>query len=324
MKKYFKMFLLCIICVCLFTSCSKKQETTADGKRIYKIAIGYFGPDAATDLFLNKIKNELNNLGYKEGENLKLTLFHAGGEMANIPQQFQAADNAGNDLIIALTTPCLVSAATVCKKTKIVFTYVDDAVAAGVAKSSTDHLPILTGVQAFPPLQDNLQLMLDLIPELKTIATIYNAGEANSNKSVSVMKQLMQNAGLTLKEFTVSSTNEIAMASSAAVSSGAQAIWITGDNTVYQSFEGVIKPAKDKKLPVFINETEFLYRGAAATIGIVMDSIVKQTCIYADRIIKGEDPKNMPILNITASEVLFNNEVMSKLNLKIPEKYLKK
>ncbi len=324
MKNYVCTIMLIMLFVFLSSSCSKKHETTADGKRIYKIAIGYFGPDAGTDLFLKKCKDELNKLGYRENDNLKLSLFHAGGEMANIPQQFQAADNDGNDLIVALTTPCIASAATVVKKTKVVFAYVYDAVAAGVAKSLTDHLPNLTGIQSSPPLEKTLQLMRDLCPNLKTIATIYNAGEANSVKSIADMRKFMTKAGINLKEFTVASTNEIAQAAAAAMTSGATAIWITGDNTIYQSFEGVLKFANLRNIPVFINESEFLNRGATASVGIEMDNIVKTTCLYIDRVIKGENPQNMPILNVSVPKVEFNNSVMNKLNLKIPENYLNK
>lgn len=323
MNKLFVCLFLSIALV--FIACNKKvDEKTADGRKIYKIAVGYFGPDEATNLFLEKFKNEMEKLGFKEGDNLKVHYFHASGEMANIPQQFQAADNEGNDLIVALTTPCTAAAATVCKKTNIVFSFIYDAVAAGVAKSLTDHKPNMTGIQSLPPLEQTLALLKETMPNLTTIATIYNAGEANSVKAITDLKKMLPSYGITLKEFTIASTNEILNASKAAVNCGAQAIWITGDNTVYQSFEGVLKPAAEKKIPVFINDIEFLYKGATAAVGITLDDPVRATAEYVAKVLKGTNTKDLPIQNITIPKVEYNEKICKELNITIPERYRSK
>jgi ABC-type uncharacterized transport system substrate-binding protein len=324
MKKYFILFVFSIFCLSMFNSCSKKQETTKDGKKIYKVAIGYFGPDVSTNILIQDFINGMGELGYKEGDNLIIKKFHAGGEMANIPQQFQAADNDGNDLIVVLTTPCISAAATVVKKTKMVFVFVTDALAAGIGKSFTEHMPNLTGIQSFPPLDETISMMREFLPGLTTIATIYNPGEANSRVVIDSVRPIIKRYGLTLKEFNVSSTNDIAQSAQAASNSGAQVIWISGDNTVLQSFEGVLKLANAKNIPVFVDDIEFLKKGAIAAIGIRLDDIAKATAKYADRILKGENPKDIPIINVSNTDVEVNYSVAKKLNINIPAKFLNK
>jgi ABC-type uncharacterized transport system substrate-binding protein len=323
MKKFLFMALLAIVSLGLFNSCSKKQDSTKDGKKIYKIAIGYFGPDAGVDIVIKNFLDGMAALGYKEGDNLIITKFHAGGEMANIPQLFQKADNGGNDLIVAMTTPCIAGAATVVKKTKLIFVYVYDALAAGVGKTFQDHMPMLTGVQSFPPVEETISLIKESVPGITTLATVYNAGEANSKAVMEKARLIIQKNGITFKEFTVANTNDIAQSAIAAANSGAQAIWITGDNTVLQSFEGILKPANEKKIPVFINDTDFLERGAVAAIGIKWENIAKEAAKYADRVLKGENPKDMPIINITNTNIVVNKNILNKFNIKIPEKYMK-
>ena len=323
MKRILFFFVLSVISLGMINSCSKNQETTKDGKKMFKIAIGYFGPDAGAEIVIKNFLAGLNELGYKEGDNLKVKITHAGGEMANIPQMFQAADNDGNDLIVALSTPCIAGAANAVKKTKLLFVYVYDAIAAGVGKSFTDHMPLLTGVQSFPPIEETVSLIKESVPGITKLTTVYNAGEANSRKVMEVAGPILQKQGIELLKYTVTNTNDIAQSAQAASASGAQAIWITGDNTVLQSFEGVLKPANDRKLPVFINDIEFLDRGAVAAIGIEWANIAKEASKYADRVLKGENPKNIPIINITNSKVVINKEVAKKFNISIPEKYNK-
>lgn len=324
MKKFFLALIALVSIGLVFNSCNKKgDEKSADGKKVYKIAIGYFGPDAGVDIVIKNFVEGLAALGYKEGENLKITKFHAGGEISNIPQLFQAADNEGNDLIVPMSTPCIAGAASVVKKTKMVFVYVYDAIAAGVGTDFNNHLPKLTGVQSFPPVEETIAMIKESCPGVTTLATIYNNGEANSRKVMEVAKPMIAKAGLQFKEFTIANTNEIAQAAKSAANSGAQAIWITGDNTVLQSFEGVIKAANDKKIPVFINDIDFLERGAVAAIGIEWSNIAKEASKYADRVLKGEDPKTIPLLNITNTKVVVNKNIMSNFNVTIPEKYMK-
>ncbi len=323
MKKLLLIAMISMISLGLFSSCSKKQDATKDGKKVFKIAIGYFGPDPGTEIVIKNFLDGMAELGYKEGDNLIVKKFHAGGDMANIPQLFQAADNDGNDLIIPMTTPCIAGAAATVKKTKVVFVYVYDAIAAGVGTTFENHMPNLTGVQSFPPVEETINLIKESVSALTTIATVYNAGEANSRSVMVKARPIIQSKGIAFKEFTVTGTNDVAQSARAAAASGAQAIWITGDNTVLQSMEGILKAANEKNIPVFINDIDFLDRGAVAAIGIKWENIAREAAKYADRVLKGENPKNIPLINMTNTKVEVNKNVISKFNVKIPEKFLK-
>ena len=115
----------------------------------------------------------------------------------------------GVDLIVTLTTPCLTAACTVARNTHIAFTYCYDPVAAGAGKSFSEHLPNVTGVGSFPPVEATVNLIQKLVPGVKSVGTVYSSSEANSVKVISVAREIFQKRGISLQEVTAMNTNEV-------------------------------------------------------------------------------------------------------------------
>ena len=153
--------------------------------------------------------DELAALGFIEGENLNVRRVHAQAEMINIRPMLQNLDSLPLDAIVTFTTPVLQGAATAVKQHPVVFTYVTDPIAAGVGSSFDEHLPHLTGIGSMPPLKDTLRLTKRLIPNLKRIGTLYNSGEANSVKEITVFSELCSQNGIEVIALTAASSSEV-------------------------------------------------------------------------------------------------------------------
>ena len=83
-----------------------------------------------------------------------------------------------------MSTPVLTAAIKAVKKKPVVFTYVYDPIAAGAGKTPTDHLPNITGTGSFPPVDDTLVVIRELLPKVQAVGTLYNSSEANSRKVI--------------------------------------------------------------------------------------------------------------------------------------------
>jgi putative ABC transport system substrate-binding protein len=288
-----------------------------------KLAFASFGPDVGADLVMAGYIAGLKEAGFVEGKNLEITKYNAGGEMGNIPQMLKNADFKGFDVIVPLSTPCLTAALATVKNTKTVFCYVYDPVAAGAGKSFTDHAANITGVGSFPPLEETFDFIQKIAPNVKKIGTIYNTSEANSRKVIEVGKELLKKKGIELVEATVTNTSEIAQAAQMIVKKDVQVLWVTGDNTVLQGFPGVVKEAKNAKLPLVINDPEFVKDGALAAVGIGWFQAGVAGAKLALRVFKGEDPKNIPFENVAVKKITINSGVAKELGVKLPEDVLK-
>ena len=234
----------------------------------HKIGLVYFAPEEAADMCMKGLFDGLKEQGIEERVNLEVRRSHAQAEIANIPLLIQNYDSSDVDVIVAMTTPVLTAAASLARSKPVVFTYVYDPIAAGVGKSRTDHLPHVTGVGSFPPVQDTVDTIQRLVPGVRAVGTLYNSSEANSVKVVGVARGIFEQRRIQLQEIAITGTNEIFQAAQALTQRGVQALWVTGDNTALQGFDAIVKAARDAKLPLIINDPEFVQRGALIAVGI--------------------------------------------------------
>jgi ABC-type uncharacterized transport system substrate-binding protein len=291
--------------------------------RLFKIGLVYFGPDPSADACMAGLFGELKNLGFVEGKNLQVRKAHAQGEIINIPPILQNFDNEDLDLIIPMSTPVLTAAINAVKKKPVVFTYVYDPIAAGAGKTPTDHLPNITGTGSFPPVHDTMVVIRELLPRVQAVGTLYNSSEANSRKVIEVGRELFQKHGIKLEEVTVTNTSEVFQAAQVLTTRKIQAIWITGDNTAFQAFEGIAKAATDARLPLVINDPEFTEKGALVAVGIGWQRTCQGAAKKVAQVLLGEKPQNLPFENVVVKKVVLNSDVARKLGITFPDKLVK-
>jgi ABC-type uncharacterized transport system substrate-binding protein len=283
----------------------------------HKIGLAYFGPDISSDMCMKGLFDGLKEQGIEERVNLEVRRSHAQGEIANIPLLISNYDSSDVDVIVAMTTPVLTSAAQSRYK-PVVFTFVYDPLAAGVGKSRTDHLPNVTGVSSFPPVEDTVDTIQRLVPGVRAVGTLYNSSEANSVKVISVARGIFQQRGIQLQEIAITATNEIFQAAQVLTQRGVQALWITGDNTAFQGFDAIVKVARDAKLPLIINDPEFVERGALAAVGIGWHEAGRAASKILARVLRGEQPRNIPFEEVAVKKLVLNQEVAKALGITFP------
>jgi putative tryptophan/tyrosine transport system substrate-binding protein len=305
----------------------RHQRNAVGGKlptvaSISKVGLVYFAPEAGADACMDGLFGGLKDLGFVEGKNLQVHKAHAQGEIVNIPSILQNYDNEDVELIIAMTTPVLTAAVNAVKKKPVVFTYVYDPVAAGAGKTPADHLPNITGTGSFPPVEATIDAIQKLVPQVRSVGTLYNSSEANSRKVISVGRELFQKRGIKLEEVAITSTSEVFQAAQALTTRQIQALWITGDNTAIQAFEGIAKAAADARLPLVINDPEFTERGALAAVGIGWQKSCFAAAKRVAQVLLGENPKDLPFENIAIQQIVLNYSVARKLGITFPRELI--
>jgi ABC-type uncharacterized transport system substrate-binding protein len=292
---------------------------TASGPAMqHKIGLVYFAPEEGAETCMKGLFDGLKEQGIEEHVNLEVRRSHAQAEIANIPLLIQNYDSSDVDVIVAMTTPVLTAAATMARSKPVVFTYVYDPIAAGAGKSRTDHLPRVTGVGSFPPVEDTVDTIKRLVPGLRSVGTLYNTSEANSVKVMSVARPIFQKQGIKLEEIAITGTSEIFQAAQVLTHRDVQALWVTGDNTALQGFDAIAKAARDAKLPLVINDPEFVQKGALVAVGIGWYETGKAASKVLARVLRGEQPKNIPFEEVAVKKLVLNQKVASALGITFP------
>ncbi len=309
------------------TKVEKKQFTEnpdlmAEPGRHYKIGLTYFAPELSFEMTLNGLWKGLSELGFVKDSNLSVIAQHANGEMANLQPIHLNMDNKDVDLILVTSTPGITAALSTVKNHPIVFTLSYTPLEAGAGSSYTDHLPNITGVGSFPPVEKTMDFIREVIPETKRIGTLYNSSEINSSKVMEKARNYLAGSSVELVETTITSSSEVYQAISSLCMRKVDAVWITGDNTAMQAFQGIAKVCDENNIPLIVNDNEFIKEGATAAVGISWYQTGYHTASYIARVLNGENPANIPIENYAEELIDFDKEKAAKTGMKIPEKYM--
>jgi putative ABC transport system substrate-binding protein len=244
--------------------------------------------------------------------------------MINIPAILQNYDSSDVDLIMTISTPCLAGACSKVKHKPVVFTCVTDPIAAGAGKTRTDHLPFVTGVGSFPPISRTLDMMQKLIPGLRAVGVMYNPAEANSAKELTAAREVFRNRGVRLEEVAIAGSSEVLQAVQILAGRDIQAVWLPGDNTAIEGYEGAVKGARDARLPLITDECSELPRGGVACLGISLHSAAVASGKLAGRVLLGADMKDLPLEEVAVEELAISRRNAEQLGLTIPQEFSQK
>ena len=185
---------------------------TAQKAELTPIGIVQLVEHSALDAATRGIVDALAERGYKDGVNIKLDIQNAQGDQSNLHNIANRFVSNKDKVIFAVATPAAQAVATVAKDTPIVATAITDFVAAKLVKSDAAPGGNVTGVSDLGPIAAQFDLLMKLVPNAKTIGTIYNSSEINSAYQVDILKKAAAEKGVEVLEATVSNVNDIQQA----------------------------------------------------------------------------------------------------------------
>jgi len=300
------------------TSSSANSHLLTATNRNFKVAIVAIAPGIGTDLCANGMLEGLRQSGISVGKNLEVVRANAQGEIINIPAILQNYDNSDVDVIMTISTPCLSGACNKVKHKPVVFTCVSDPLAAGAGTSKTEHLPFVTGVGSFPQVEHHLDMMQKLVPGMSAVGTMYNPAEANSVKEISVARETYKNRGIRLEEVAIAGSSELLQAVQILAGRNIQVVWVPGDNTCIEGYEGAVKGARDAHLPLFTDICSTLSRGGLACLGFSPYDSGVATGKLAGRVLRGANPKDLPLEEVMVEQKFISRREADQLNITIP------
>lgn len=295
--------------------------TLAAGAQDYQIAISQFVEHPSLDLAREGFIEQLAEEGFVEGENIRIDFQNAQADFSTAQTIAQRFRQNGPDLVLAIATPSAQTAANVISETPVLITAVTDPVEAGVVESMEAPGANVTGTTDMNPVAEQLELIKDFLPDLKTVGILYNPGEVNSVVQVDLAKEKAKEMGVEVEEGTVSNSSEVSLAVSSLIGS-VDAIYVPTDNIIVSAMPTVLQTAYNNQVPVFASENNSVEQGAIATLGIDYYQLGKQTGAMAARILNGADPAEMPVESSDELKLYINQKSAAEIGLEIPAELL--
>lgn len=311
---------LAVFCIGALAGCGSPKAQD-ESKKVYQIGVVQLVEHGALDAANKGFVDGLASKGFKD--NVKFDQQNAQADQSNLQTIGQRFVNNKVDLICAIATPAAQSVANLTKDIPIVATAVTDYVEAKLAVSSNEPQGNVTGTTDMNPVDEQVDLLLKLVPQTKTIGAIYCSSEVNSQMQVNLMKKYAESKGIKVIEATVSTVNDIQQAAQSLVGK-VDAIYVPTDNVLASAMPTLASVTDEAKTPVITGESNMVKSGGFATLGVDYYKLGFQTGEMAADILSGKSkPGNMPIQALKEMKVTINDQVAKKLGITIPEDILK-
>lgn len=305
-------------CALTLTACSSDSGSSDSGSGDgYTIGISQLVQHPALDSATEGFKAAFEEAGI----DVTFDEQNANGEQATALTIAQTFAGENLDLALAVATPAAQALAQNITDKPVLFTAVTDAVEAELVDSNEAPGGNITGTSDMAPIEEQIKLLKELVPDAKTVGIVYSSGEVNSQVQVDEFTSIAGGQDLEVKTQTVSSANEIQQAVEAL--GDVDAIYVPTDNMVVAGIASLVGVAEQKEIPVIAAEAGTVEGGAAATLGIDYFELGKQTGEMAIEILQnGGDPATMPVQTANEFTYVVNEDAANKQGITIPAEIL--
>ncbi|ENK1956783.1 ABC transporter substrate-binding protein [Vibrio cholerae] len=286
-----------------------------------KVAVSQIVEHPALDATRQGLLDGLKAKGYEEGKNLEFDYKTAQGNPAIAVQIARQFVGENPDVLVGIATPTAQALVSATKTIPIVFTAVTDPVGAKLVKQLEQPGKNVTGLSDLSPVEQHVELIKEILPNVKSIGVVYNPGEANAVSLMELLKLSAAKHGIKLVEATALKSADVQSATQA-IAEKSDVIYALIDNTVASAIEGMIVAANQAKTPVFGAATSYVERGAIASLGFDYYQIGVQTADYVAAILEGKEPGSLDVQVAKGSDLVINKTAAEQLGITIPEAVL--
>jgi putative ABC transport system substrate-binding protein len=162
-----------------------------------------------------------------------------------------------------------------------------------------------------------LQLLKEIVPGLSRVALLINSDQSTTRIFVEVMQPAAEQLGL-LQTFDARSLEEIEPAFDAMVRARMQAVTPVQGGLFFQARALIPKLAIARRLPMLAYSRETFEYGALVSYAADQIEMCRRSAVYADKILKGAKPGDLPVEQPTKFELLINLKTAKTLGLDVP------
>jgi putative ABC transport system substrate-binding protein len=289
--------------------------------------VGVLGLAYPSSPFLESFRQGLRELGYVEGQDIIL-------ETRSYPRELQDADIAGElvrrqvNVIVALSTGATYAAMDATKTIPIVMTYPGDPVASGVVASLERPGGNITGVSGSARGLGGkmLELLKEIVPEVRRVAVLWNAGPENTQIQNSRIWKGAELAARSLRvelqPLPVRPPDDLASAFRSAISIGADAFMavpgIIGSPNLRESARFGLR----SRLPGISWRADFAEAGGLVAYGENRLEQARRAAYFVDKILRGARAGELPVETTMRFELIINLKTARELGITIPPRVI--
>lgn len=266
----------------------------------------------------------LRELGYKEGQNLEIVYRSSDGRDERFPGLARELVSLKVDLIMTRGTPAALAAKTATGIIPVVMAASGDPVGSGIVASLARPGGNVTGLssgitESYPK---RIELLRDLLPGLKRIAAILNMGNPVIPPQWRIVEGSARSLGIEAQLLDVRGPEDIPKAFDAAARHRAEALVVGLDGVTQANLRPIAQLAARLRLPSIYPAKDYADVGGLMTYGSSDFYMYHRAATFADKILKGAQPADLPVEQPTRWELVINLKAAKALGLTISQSVL--
>jgi putative ABC transport system substrate-binding protein len=296
----------------------------ATAQQLGKVArVGYLAtavPDCSASATCQTMTHRLQELGYVEGQNLRIEFRTAAGQVEQLPDLAAELVRLPVDVLVAAGPEATLRAARHTTSTlPIVMIAVDyDPIALGYIAGLPQPGGNITGV-VFQQLEltgKRLEILKEALPQLRRVAVLWDTLSADQWRAATAAARVLRVQLHSLEQHQTPDEYESAFA--AAVQEGADALLVLMSPLFSRDHTRLNALAAQHRLPTMFGAAMFLEAGGLMAYGVNLAHIGHRAAYYVDRILKGTKPTDLPVEQPTTFELVINLKTAKALGITIP------
>jgi putative tryptophan/tyrosine transport system substrate-binding protein len=302
------------IVICLLAAVGVARAASA---KIWRVALVTSGRGVE---ILDIVRSSFRSAGYEEGKNLIIDFREANGHYESLPGLVNKLITLKPDLIIAEATPAVAAAQRATQTIPIIMAPASDPIGSGFVKSFTHPGGNITGVANM--FGDATTKTLDIIrlvfPNAKTIGVLISNNPSHPPLA-EIAVRAAEAIGISASSFVAKNPEDLENAFAQMKAANCEVVYVLADPP-----RPALPPIALKAgLPtIFQVSTYVTLHGGLMSYGPNIRSFFTKAVEYADRIMKGADPKELPVEQPTTFDFVVNLRTAGALGITIPERVL--
>jgi putative tryptophan/tyrosine transport system substrate-binding protein len=274
---------------------------------------------------VDEVQVALKDAGFVEGRNLAIEYRNADEQYNRLPAL--AADLVRRKVAVIFSTGSVISplAAKAATTTiPIVFAMGSDPVKFGLVASLSRPGGNLTGVTYHNSLlaPKRLQLLREMLPKVAVVAMLVNPSNPNAEPDAAEMQAAARVVGVDIAIVNARSEHDFDLAFDTIAQRRADALIVHIDALFQGRVGRIVALAARHAVPAVYAWRGYVVAGGLMSYGTDIGPLQRQAGIYVGRILKGEKPADLPVVQPTRFELVINLKTAKALGLEIPPKLL--
>jgi len=276
---------------------------------------------------LNAFLRGLSELGYTEGQNLIVFRRYADGSTARLRELAAELVGRNPEIIVALSTTAARPAKQATSTIAIVGIGMADPVADGLVASLARPGGNVTGTTFVGPelVAKRLQLLQEVVPGFSRVAALCHPQAYSESTMASLVNEIevaARTLGLQLQLVPVVGPDDLVSAFAAMAREDAQALIVMPSPMLFSEYRRIASSAANSRLPAMGAAREFADLGGLMSYGANLPDLARQSATFAEKILKGAKPAELPVEQPIKFELVINLEAAKQLGLTISREFL--